>query len=267
MIEYLAYTLRPGLLAAVIFLAQLLLLAIGYALAKYRHFGEPDKSSEIIRTAIFATTAFMLGFAFSLSSARFDDRRTLLRREVISIGTTDLRATYLPPRESKAFRSALADYAQTRLDSYLLDVGTREHTQALARSDDLVRRMWSMASSAGHANQSSIQLGLFTQSLNEAIDLGGTQDIALRSHVPTEIYELLFLLMLITSFTAGLNLTRARRLDAVLTIGFVIIISALIFTIDDLDRPQKGLIRIDLSPLQQEIHELRGGSQELALPV
>lgn len=253
--DYLAYSLPPGIFALCVFVSTLAMFLAGYVSTKARR-SSADETFGIIQTGVAALVAFMLATTFSQTSQRFDQRRALLRDETNAIGTTNLRAAYLPDHTSSGFRKLLRQYAQARLDSYKSDVGTPSHARDVDLSKRFGEELWSMASAAGHAQPANVQLGWLTQSLNEMLDLGVSQDIALRSHVPGTIFSLMVLLMCASAFTTGLAFGRAGKVDVGISLTLLFLLTAVVFTIDDLDRPQKGLIRIDLSPLQQQIREI-----------
>ena len=257
MTDYLAYGLPPAGFAVFVFALMTAFVAIGYAVGlRRRHPATEDKTFGLIQSAIFATMAFLLGFTFSLAGQRFDSRREIVRDEANSIGTTALRATYLPAGASLLFRQTLKQYVQARLDSYNFAMGTSDYAQSLERSQNLGDRLWSIASAAGRAEPANVQLGWLTQSLNETLDLGNSQNIMQRTHVPESIFGLVLLVMITSGFSAGISLVGARRIDVTLTLTFLVLVTGVVFTIDDLDRPQNGLIRTDFSPIQEQMQTL-----------
>jgi hypothetical protein len=90
---------------------------------------------------------------------------------------------------------------------------------------------------------------LFIQSLNEAIDSHGRRIAALNRHVPEPVLIILFGTFLMTcgvvGYAAGIT---GHRLSEV-TYILVALIVVLAFIIMDIDRPRRGLIKVDQTSL------------------
>ena len=86
----------------VIAITAVLLLAsaeFGYRLGLRLHRAKDEaRKGQIggIQGAILGLLALLLGFAFAMSVARYDARRGLVLQEANAIGTTYLRASFLP---------------------------------------------------------------------------------------------------------------------------------------------------------------------------
>jgi hypothetical protein len=96
-----------------------------------------------------------------------------------------------------------------------------------------------------------VTTGLYIQALNDMIDSCGSREAALNRHVPELVLLLLYGTFLMTGcvigFTAGLSGHRTTYV----TYAMVGLIVVLVFIIIDLDRPRRGLIRIDHSSLEE----------------
>ena len=69
--------------------------------------GEQEGPTGMIVGSILALLAFLLAVTMSMASDRFDTRRGIVLDEANSIGTTYLRAGYLPEPASSQFRELL----------------------------------------------------------------------------------------------------------------------------------------------------------------
>jgi hypothetical protein len=79
-------------------LIALLSIEVGWRLGDYRRTAGEDKKAPI-SAAIGATLgllAFLLAFTFGMSRSRFDNRKQVVLDEANAIGTTYLRADFLP---------------------------------------------------------------------------------------------------------------------------------------------------------------------------
>lgn len=260
MIEYLAYKLPLVVFWLVLLLGVLVCFALGLV-ARHRlamEHGSPDeKAFDIAQGAVSVLAALILGFSFSFASARFETRRELVVDEANAIGTTYLRAAYLPPGPADRFRSTLRDYTQARIAAYAgsEDLGARDamERKSVAMQDVL----WQVAVRAGHDDPRNVQLGLLTQTLNETIDLSARQSAALRSRVPVAMLRLMLIMGLVSAALSGVLFWHGRPSQALLALVVGLLVATTITTVVDLDRPQSGRVRISLEPLQKQLEEMR----------
>ncbi|HXQ72017.1 MAG TPA: hypothetical protein VN844_16095 [Pyrinomonadaceae bacterium] len=230
----------------------LLAVEAGYRFARYRQKRSLEEKESPVGAMVGATLgllAFMLAFTFGLAGSRFEDRRQVLLSESNAIGTTYLRAAMLPEPARTEARNLLREYTDVRLEG----VQPGKFAQAVAKSEELHGRLWSVAVAATEKDRSDIT-GLFVQSLNEVIDLHATRLMAaVRSRVPAIIWIVLYLLAFIAMLMMGYHtrLTGSRRSLAVvaLVLGF----SLVLYLIADLDRPGQGMLRVS----QQSMIDLR----------
>lgn len=230
----------------------LVAVELGYRLARYRQKRSLEEKESPVGAMVGATLgllAFMLAFTFGLAGSRFEDRRQILLSEANAIGTTYLRAAMLPAPMNVEARNLLREYTDVRLEGVQPD----KFAQAVAKSEELHGRLWSVAVAATEKDRSDIT-GLFVQSLNEVIDLHATRLMAgVRSRVPSIIWIVLYLLAFISLLMMGYHtrLTGSRRSLAVvaLVLGF----SSVLYLIADLDRPGQGMLRVS----QQSMIDLR----------
>lgn len=230
----------------------LLAIEIGYRFARYRQQRSlEEKESPVggMVGAMLGLLAFMLAFTFGLAGSRFEDRRQILLSEANAIGTTYLRGAMLPEPMRSEGRNLLREYVDVRLEGVQPD----KFAHAVARSEELHERLWSVAVAATEKDRSDIT-GLFVSSLNEVIDLHATRLMAgVRSRVPAVIWIVLFLLgfiaMVMLGYHTGLSGSRRSIAVVALVIGFC----AVLYLIADLDRPGKGMLQVS----QQAMLDLR----------
>jgi hypothetical protein len=231
----------------------LLSVELGYRFAHNRQLRAQDEKESPVGGMVGATLgllAFMLAFTFGLAGSRFEDRRQIVLSEANAIGTTYLRAAMLPEPMRTEAQNLLRDYVDVRLEG-VQQPGNLE--QAIARSEELQNRLWSLAVAAAEKDRSPIT-GLFVQSLNEVIDLHATRVMAgVRSRVPAVIWIVLYLLaflsMVILGYHAGLANSRRSIAVVALILGF----SLVLVLIADLDRPGQGMLHVS----QQAMIDLR----------
>ena len=183
----------------------------------------------------------MLAFTFGLAATRFDARRLLVLEESNAIGTANLRAGLLPEPNRSKIRKLFREYVDVRLEAVEPN-GTEE---AISKSSELHRGLWSQASEVAAEDNRSILAGIFVQSLNEVIDLHAKRVMfGLHNRIPELVWLVLYFIAIVSMAALGYQegLSGSRRSLAVLALAFTF--SAVMLLIADLDRPQEGLLRV-----------------------
>ena len=220
----------------------LISVEVGVRLARWRKTrgDEPEAPPAGMVAATLGLLAFMLAFTFGLAASRFDARRQLVLQESNAIQTAYLRAALLPEPTRSESQSVLRQYVDARL------LGSRPETlnEAIAKSEELQKRLWSGAVALVEKEKSAIT-SLYIQSLNQIIDLHSQRLAAVRNRVASAIWIVLYLLLMLAMAAVGYQeaITSKRRSIAIamLVLGF----SSVLFLIADLDRPGKGWFQVD----------------------
>lgn len=215
-----------------------------------RHTSKTRKSAsrqptDIIEGAIFSLMALLLGFTFMMSMSRFDTRSQSLVEESNHIKTTFLRAQVLPNPYSVECRRLLRDYVEARLALYRAGIDPVKRREAMEWSDKLQGQLWAQAVAVVRQDTTEVTSGYFIESLNSMIEDHTRRVGAINNHVPEVVLLLLTVFAAVTlatnGYIAGLNDARTLGLRLVL---IFLITSTLLVTID-LDRPRRGLIRVN----------------------
>lgn len=221
----------------------LLSVDAGYRFASYRQrhaIEEKESPVGAMAGATLGLLAFMLAFTFGLAGSRFEDRRQVLLSEANAIGTTYLRAAMLPEPMRTESRTLLREYADVRLDA----VQPGKLNQALAKSEELHKKLWSQAVAATEKDRSDIT-GLFVQSLNDVIDLHAKRVMAgMRSRVPNVMWIVLYLLTILAMVMMGYHAGLAHSKRSIAVCALVLGFSLVLYLIADLDRPVQGTLRV-----------------------
>lgn len=207
--------------------------------------GEQEGPTGVIVGSILALLAFLLAVTMGMASDRFDTRRAIVLTEANAIGTTYLRAGYLPEPASSQIRELLREYVPLRIRT-----STSADLQGdIQKSQALLDQMWSLAEGVAKTTDQGDLTSTFIESLNETIDLHETRVTAGSARVPETLVLLLFfgsaLSLGMVGFSAGLTKRRSLLTAAVL----IIALGAVITIVVDLDRPREGLIQVSQQPL------------------
>ena len=219
-----------------------------------------DARSQIttIQGAMLGLLALLLGFTFSMAMSRFELRKQQVLEESNAIGTTYLRAQLMPEPLRKEVSNLLRRYVEVRLEFYQAGMKGQRFQQAVAQTERLQLQLWSRASAWADKDPRAVTAGLFLQSLNEVIDLHSKGLTALENHVPEIILVLLYFVALVAIGLIGYGCGLAGRRNFMVTMVASLLIAAVILVIIDLDRPQRGLIKVGLGrmvELSQSLEE------------
>jgi len=236
-------------------IAAALCYEIGFRIGRWyqdRTPGEQEGPTGMIVGSILALLAFLLAVTMGMAADRFDARRAIVLAEANAIGTTFLRAGYLPEPASSQTRELLREYVPLRIvvtDS--IDVQSD-----IERSNAILAQLWTIAQDVAKTTDQGDLTSTYIESLNETIDLHESRITAANGRVPETIVLLLVigsaLSLGMVGYSAGLTKRRSLLSAAVL----VIALGAVIMVVVDLDRPREGFIQVSQQPLidlQQQI--------------
>lgn len=155
-----------------------------------------------IQGAVLGMFGLLLGFTFSMAVGRYENRRDLVLQEANSIGTTYLRAAFLPQTHKTAVEAKLLRYVDVRLDFY--NVGTDQTKIAAVENETaaLQRELWAHTVAVAKEAPTPIT-ATFINSLNETIDLDATRLNALRSRVPAAVWLLVLIIAGASCYASG----------------------------------------------------------------
>jgi hypothetical protein len=202
-----------------------------------------------LESAILGLLALMIGFTFAMALSRFEARRDAVLNEANSIGTTALRARLLPAPHGTEAVKLMREYVQIRLDIARGVPSPTELNTAIARSNALQEALWELAMAVTAKENGLVPTGLFIQTLNEMIDNQGKHLAALRNRVPNIVLIALYGVATIASAFAGYASGLGVRPSRLPVYIMGILVSAVIFLIEDLDRPGAGFITVSQQPM------------------
>ena len=223
----------------------------GFRLGRWwqdREPGEQEGPTGMLVGSILALQAFLLAVTIGMASDRFDARRGIVLAEANSIGTTYLRAGYLPDPASTQIRELLREYVPIRIVP--TEVKPVDLAADIQRSQQILGQLWAISEDVARTTDKGDLVSLYLDSLNETINLNETQITAgLYTRVPETVVLLLVggsaLGLGMVGYSAGL--TKRRGLLNALVL--VLALGAVIMVVVDLDRPRDGFIQVSQQPL------------------
>jgi hypothetical protein len=247
------YDQNSMLISGILFVSMLIAIEVGYHLGR-RTEARTNESSRAhvgaIQASLLGVLALLLGFTFSLSLQRFDNRSQAVVDEANATGTTYLRAQLLATPMSGKVQSLLRRYVDLRVQAGAVSLDHEEQRQAMiTETNKVLDDLWGYARRAADEDGRAVTAGLFIQSLNDLIDSYGRRDAALSRHVPELVLFLLYGTFLMTGGVVGYAAGVGGHRTSVVTYILVTLIVVLTFIIVDLDRPRRGFIRVSQSSL------------------
>jgi hypothetical protein len=214
--------------------------------------GEQEGPTGMLVGSILALLAFLLAVTMGMASDRFDARRSLVLAEANAIGTTYLRAGYLPEPASSQARELLRQYVPLRL----VVTDANDIQADIDKSNAILAQLWTVTEGVAKNNGSDV-VALYVESVNETIDLHESRITAgIYARVPETVVLLLIgggvLSLGMVGYSAGLTRRRSLLSAAVL----VIALGAVIMILVDLDRPREGFIQVSQQPLLDLQHQI-----------
>ena len=257
--QVLLYGYSSVVIVVVLFCAMIAFNEVGFRAGRFvqaRTDSEFKSLTGSIQASILGLLALLLGFTFSMSMQRYDNRSMALIDEANTIGTAQLRAQLLPEQFREEAGSLLQQYTRLRVEIGQLDLTkARERNAYNVKIVDLQNRLWSLAVAATEVDPRPVTTGTFVTSLNDVIDSQGKRNALLQMQVPEVVLLLLFVVFIssggIMGYSAGLSGTRMFAPIALVST----LIALIVFIIVDLDRPKRGLILVNQGPMVELLHE------------
>ena len=224
---------------------------VGYQLGKhFRTRKDRDAMTSIgpMVVGLLGMLAFVLAFTFSMAASHHTLRKIYVIDEANAVGTAYLRADLLQMQYKKEVKRLLREYVDSRLqavvDIRLKGASGSHFDAAVSHSLDIHQLLWAQVSTAA-AKASSLNTSLMIKSINNVIEMHEKRVTAgLFNRIPSSIWIAVLVICILTMITMGtqIGLTGKRRLIAVIPLSMAF--SALFVLVVDLDRPQKGLIKV-----------------------
>lgn len=253
-----------GKVVALILAISIVIVAeAGFRFGRFMHRTRgmlPDAAFTVVEGGVLGLVALVLGFSFSLAESRFDARQQAIVTEANAIGTTYLRASFLEPSNRESFRLLLRQHARLRLERYENYASLQVRDRTAKETAALQRRIWSIVANEADAHPNPIT-SLLTQTTNDMFDIGAELDASLANHVPGAIVLLVIIGGLAGAGIIGFGYGLSNSAHVTVSVLYSLIVSLLVTTTLDLDRPSRGFIVLRLTPLRDQLQTMSAGGQ------
>ena len=209
-----------------------------------------------ISSSLLGLLALILGFTFAMAGSRYENRKNNLIDEANCIGTAILRADIYPDSLKNEFKKDFKSYLDSRRDYYILDNNEEKLTASLKQSAVESGKLWNRAAFYAKNKDYFIQSTMMLPALNAMFDSASKSNMVLNSKVPETIVYLMLAFSVIISFFIGYNSGLEKKINTKFIIGFCFLICIVILITLDLDRPRRGLIKLDAEiSLMQKLNQ------------
>lgn len=250
--EYM-YDQNSVLIATSLFLLMLLSNQIGYRLGNASQSvedGELKSQTTAIQAGIMGVLALLLGFTFNMSLQRYDMRSQVVIEESGSIAATMLRAKLLPVEYRRDALALLDTYLDLRIEMSHIDLTQQAERVALNKKVNLVQsQLLDLALKASKVDSSAMTTGAFLQAFTTMVQVENKRSAILQLHVPEPVLFLLFIVFITAGGIIGYSSGLGRKRPKLPTVIMSALIVLVVFIIIDLDRPKRGIIKINQDSL------------------
>lgn len=204
----------------------------------------------VVVAASLTLLGLIIGFSFSMATARYDLRKAYEEAEANAIGTEYVRADLLGPTEAVQVRTLLRQYTDLRIQWYGLrkwgNLG--EVNQQTAQ---IQNQLWVAASQSALAQPTSVR-ALAVAGMNDVLNSQGYTQAAWWNRIPVGAWCMMFAIALFCNVLIGYG---ARMVEPRLFLVLPLLVAIAFFLIADIDSPRGGVIRVH----PQNLESLRAG--------
>ena len=245
----------PLLLFLLSFIGLSLSVRLGMLLAKRLKILDDQGIREdftVIQAATLTLMGILIGFSFSMSVSRYDQRKNFEEEESNAIGTEYLRLDLLQPADAATAKELLRQYLDQRIQFYSVRDSSRL-AQITRESEKLQAGLWSTVRH-GVEGQPTAIVALTVSGLNDALNSRGYTEAAWLNRIPVPAWALMVAVAVFASLLVGFGAHKCSGL-VILVLPFVTSVAFLL--IADLDSPRGGMIHVlpeNMKSLSQSLH-------------
>jgi hypothetical protein len=211
-----------------------------YLCKKRRKLEEDDRADlGVILTATLTLLALIIGFAFSMAIARYDQRKDYEAAEGNAIGTEFARAGLLPTAGAARLRELLRSYLNERI-LFFVTRNVNQLQQIDASTTQLQTNLWSAVQDHAAAQPTPIA-ALVVSGMNDVLNSQAYTQAAWWNRIPPAAWVLMEVIAICSAYLLGYT---AHRSEGKAKRFFVLplIVSISFFLIADMDSPSGGVI-------------------------
>jgi hypothetical protein len=215
---------------------------IGAGFRRRRNMDDDQREDfSLISGATLTLLGLIVGFSFSMSISRYDQRKILEEAEANAIGTEYVRADLLPGTDGARVRLLLVKY----LDQRILFYATRDKStlgQVDAHTEQLQTDLWTAVQAPAVAQPTPV-ISLAVAGMNDVLNSQGYTQAAWWNRIPEGAWFLMVAIAICSNILIGYG-TRSRETRALMFLVFPLVVSISFLLIADIDSARGGMIRV-----------------------
>lgn len=245
-----------------ILLVLLLVLEVGHqvGLKQREHWVEKETAGgKVVLTSMLALLGLILSFTYLASVQRFEARKHSAILEANALGTAFLRADLVAEPRSTELKLALLDYARTRvLDNQNRSIRftPEERNALLLKTIKEQAHLWPLTEKIVQENKPGPIEASLVQSINHVIDVHTIRLAAGLDKLPLVVTLMMLFMAAAALGVAGFNAGIYGKMSRGRMTAFALVLTLIMFVIQDYDRPTEGVIRVPTDSLYFVILEM-----------
>ncbi|HEX4772960.1 MAG TPA: hypothetical protein VH351_19150 [Bryobacteraceae bacterium] len=245
----------PLLTFVISFIVLRLSVWLGVRFRNWRSLSEGDREDfGIILAAALTLLGLIIGFSFSMSVSRYDQRKNYEEAEANAIGTEYVRADFLPAADAARVTTLLASYLHQRILFYQSS-DLEELARINADTAHLQADLWSAVRAPTLAQPTPVN-ALVAAGMNDVLNSQGYTQAAWWNRIPPTAWVLMAAIAICCNLLVGYGSHRTK-VQGPLFLVLPLLLSISLLLIADIDSPRGGLIRVtpqNLLSLADSLH-------------
>src|SRR5580692_765332 len=199
------------------FLSMWLSVGLGSSFRRWRRPLEEDEREDfrLVLGSTLTLLGLIIGFTFSMSVSRYDQRKIYEEAEANAIGTEYVRADLLPPADAARVRTLLRAYLEQRILNY----NTHDERQLPpidAKTAQLQDELWSAVRVPASATPTPLS-AVAVIGMNDVLNSQGYTQAAWWNRIPLAAWLMMFLIAICSTLMIGFGAhARHRALSLIL---------------------------------------------------
>lgn len=205
------------------------------------HGKEAREDFDIVLAASLTLLGLIIGFAFSMSVNRYEQRKNYEEEEANAIGTEWARAGLLAAADTAKVRALLRGYLDERILWYVSHDANRL-LQVNPRTNELQTQLWSAVESAVADRQTPV-VWLAVSGMNDVLNSQSYTQASWWNRIPPAAWALMGTIATLCNLLIGVRASQLKNPHGLLLI-LPLILSVAFLLIADIDSPRGGYIHV-----------------------
>jgi hypothetical protein len=228
-------------------------------LKQRKHWEEVETAGgKVVLTAMLALLGLILSFTYLGAVQRFEARKQNVILEANAIGTAFLLADLISEPRSTELKEILLDYARSR---FISKEHSRRYTQEerkilLQKLIEQLERLWPITKKIIEEGKPRPIETTLVNSINHVIEMHNIRLAKALDKLPIAVTFMMVFMAAAALGVAGFNAGIYGKMSRWRLTAFALVLTLIMFIIQDYDRPAEGTIRVSNGSLYFLIHAM-----------